>query len=878
MKKTLGILLALLVLCAAAMAAADVPINANYFPDEWFRAFLSANVDSENSAYTDEAGVYHKAEKDGILNDLELSRTKLIVNAPEGKNITSLEGIQYFTKLETLECNGLGLKSLDLSRNTSLKDVFCRNNQLESLNIGGNTSLATLDCSNNQLTALDLSHNTELLVLTCYKNKIAKLDVSASAAISSALAEAPVASKDGYHQWSNRLSVDPVTTVTAGELTSESHLVFITEQNFPDPAFRATLLQLDVTNDGAIDDRAEKITALNVSGKEIASLQGIELFPQLITLDCTGNHLTKLDFRGNPNLKELKCSDNKLESLDLSQNTALQVLSCFNNQLKELSLNNQAELTKLTCYQNGLSALDVSGCPKLSALVTPLGWGCNTITAQGTLYHYRGSANSAEPYLAVDPATDVKGPDYTSVGYQAEISETNFPDRNFCTYISGLDKNKDGKIDRTECPSQIYVPEKSITLLTGIELIQNATYIDCHNNGLTSLDLSRNTALSTLICWGNALTSLDLSQNTKLKELDCRINHLNTLNVTKNTELTKLFCSSNALISVDLSGNAKLQEFTCSGNSMTALDVSKNAELVRLECEHNTLTALDLSKNQAIEKVACSDNKLTTLKVAALPRLMSLSCSTNEFLELNLKGSPQMDYLLKEGQRQDGNTTSSYELGAFKLVLDSYVTIRTDSRTIHPTGEPNVTGTQKDSDGNIYNVSNDKTAVLTIPANKKATELVIPDTFKVKEVKIRVTAIDVSACAGMSKLKKVTIGKNVQTIGENAFNGCKKLAEVIGGTGVTTIGEGAFRNCKALEAFTFHTKVSRIGRDAFNGCKQMETIVFKTKKLTKKNSIGIDAFKGTPKNATVTCPAKVLKKYTTLLLECGINRNATIQK
>ena len=60
--------------------------------------------------------------------------------------------------------------------------------------------------------------------------------------------------------------------------------------------------------------------------------------------------------------------------------------------------------------------------------------------------------------------------------------------------------------------------------------------------------------------------------------------------------------------------------------------------------------------------------------------------------------------------------------------------------------------------------------------------------------------------------------------------------------------------------------------------KQMETIVFKTKKLTKKNSIGIDAFKGTPKNATVTCPAKVLKKYTTLLLECGINRNATIQK
>ncbi len=43
-------------------------------------------------------------------------------------------------------------------------------------------------------------------------------------------------------------------------------------------------------------------------------------------------------------------------------------------------------------------------------------------------------------------------------------------------------------------------------------------------NNLTSLDLSKNIALTYLECCGNKITSLDLSKNTELTSLNCEEN------------------------------------------------------------------------------------------------------------------------------------------------------------------------------------------------------------------------------------------------------------------------------------------------------------------------------------------------------------------
>ncbi len=54
----------------------------------------------------------------------------------------------------------------------------------------------------------------------------------------------------------------------------------------------------------------------------------------------------------------------------------------------------------------------------------------------------------------------------------------------------------------------------------------NIKGLDCNITNLTSLDVSKNTALTYLICSSNNLTSLDVSKNTKLTELDCGYNNL----------------------------------------------------------------------------------------------------------------------------------------------------------------------------------------------------------------------------------------------------------------------------------------------------------------------------------------------------------------
>ena len=75
------------------------------------------------------------------------------------------------------------------------------------------------------------------------------------------------------------------------------------------------------------------------------------------------------------------------------------------------------------------------------------------------------------------------------------------------------------------------------------------TELYCGDNQLTSLDVSRNTALTYLGCSDNNLTTLDVSNCTALKGLDCNYNDLTTLDLSNNTALTTLYCSNNPQLS-----------------------------------------------------------------------------------------------------------------------------------------------------------------------------------------------------------------------------------------------------------------------------------------------------------------------------------------
>jgi hypothetical protein len=141
----------------------------------------------------------------------------------------------------------------------------------------------------------------------------------------------------------------------------------------------------------------------------------------------------------------------------------------------------------------------------------------------------------------------------TAVRAQApvQINSTNFPDENFRAVVAGtsIDKGADGYLSDEEIAAvtELFVIEKNIASLKGIEFFTALTELYCYNNQLTSLDVSKNTALTVLSCFNNQLTALDVSKNTALEELYCYENQLTSLDVSKNTALTELACFGNQI-------------------------------------------------------------------------------------------------------------------------------------------------------------------------------------------------------------------------------------------------------------------------------------------------------------------------------------------
>ena len=138
-----------------------VPLNSTVFPDAIFRQYVSDNFDKN---------------KDGVLSEEEIAKVENI-NVFE-RGVTSLDGIEVFYALESLDCEKNQLSELDVSKNTVLKTLYCNGNQLSELDVSKNVALESLDCAKNQLSELDVSKNTALEYLDCRDNQLSELDVS----------------------------------------------------------------------------------------------------------------------------------------------------------------------------------------------------------------------------------------------------------------------------------------------------------------------------------------------------------------------------------------------------------------------------------------------------------------------------------------------------------------------------------------------------------------------------------------------------------------------------------------------------------------------------------------------------------------------------
>ena len=634
--------------------------------------------------------------------------------------------------------------------------------------------------------------------------------------------------------------------------------VRVDEAHFPDACFREYVsgMYWDADHDGTLSDtELAKVTVISCRNKQIGSLQGIEYFTALETLDCYGNQLTSLDVSKNTRLTSLCCSHNELTVLDVSKNILLTRLECSFNDFKVLDVSKNAQLTSLMCDNNHLTALDVSG----NGALKSLSCGSNLLTAlnvsgsleltsllcnynlltdldltkhtklevlycndnkltelnlasespvyklpslveaedRGTcwVYYLRDEDGRILQGLTFDKS--VSNPFIVEVNPGVALDEAHFPDDVFRAYIvdKGFDQNGDGFLSAKELAAvdEIVVQDMNIESLKGLEYF---------------------TEITGLWCAYNRLTELDVSKNTKLTYIDCYVNQIESLSVTKLTELTDLECSHNQLSVLDLSRNPKLMHLYCDDNYITDLDVSACScltELLETETPDDHETYWQFSKHlDEYEHYTLAYDKYVRIKPALRVDSVSLN-KTKATLKITLKKkNPALQ--LKAAVLPE--YASNQEL-TWKSSNPKVATVSASGKvTAREPGTCKITAAAKDGGGQkavcvitvradeiqskdlYYSLNHtDKTAAVTGAAKTGIKQIKIPATVSANGRTYKVTSVAAGAFKGLKSLAAFSTGRNLTTIGKSAFEGCTKLKKItVESKKITKIGKRAFKS------------------------------------------------------------------------------------
>ncbi|AXG67857.1 internalin-J [Kordia sp. SMS9] len=321
----------------------------------------------------------------------------------------------------------------------------------------------------------------------------------------------------------------------------------------PDDNFEQTLIDLgyDTTLDNYVTTaNINTITSLNVVGKNIASLTGLEDFTALQSLDFSINNVTTVDLTQNAQLRFLLLTGNSLATINVSQNPLLRGLTVEENLLTTIDVTQNPLLESLNISKNLFTSIDVTQ----NAGLTNLDVGENSLS---------------------------------------QINVTQNPVLAFLT----LDKNNFSAVDVTNNPllSSLSVEENS---LTTIDITQNPVLLGAYfgYNQLTTIDVSQNLALETLVVTANSqISTIDVSVNAALKNLRINSTQISEVNVSNNLNLEGLSVSNCPITGVDLTANVALQNLGVVGSQLTTIDVSQNPAFVSLFCSNtSTLTSVNI--------------------------------------------------------------------------------------------------------------------------------------------------------------------------------------------------------------------------------------------------------------------------------------------
>ena len=234
-------------------------------------------------------------------------------------------------------------------------------------------------------------------------------------------------------------------------------------------------------------------------------------------------------------------------------------------------------------------------------------------------------------------------------GKSIDIDMDTFPDDDFQLYVEyAFDTNRDGKlsdaerkavkeIDISDCSEyKLGLEYNNAVSLKGIEYFPNLEKLDCSENSIEKLDVSKLKNLKELRCNNNLIRKLNVKNNSKLKLLYCAGNKLKGIDLSKNVNLIKFYGRENQIGKIDLSANRRLTFISVSENKLKKIDLRAQKKLKEFYCASNQIKDLSVKYNRKLTTLDCLDNKIEELDIKHLSQLDYLRCSNNKLKKLNL--------------------------------------------------------------------------------------------------------------------------------------------------------------------------------------------------------------------------------------------------
>lgn len=322
---------------------------------------------------------------------------------------------------------------------------------------------------------------------------------------------------------------------------SDDYVAIINSTNFPNANFRNYLLglypkgyitQTDVNNR----------TYMDISGKSISNIYGIQYFTELKTLYANDNLLNMVDLTSNKKLENLYMQDNRLAELKLTGLTQLKTLNVSRNWI----INTDS---------------GTGGClPGLSTCTSLQTFYCNENSSLTTF-----NASDMSALKTIDCRNN---PSLTTMKC--------FRDNLTTLYVNGNTALTD-----LRCFENADLPK-----IIGLADCTAITYLDCEDCAINDLSgVNSMSHIATLLARNNKLTTLDVSQSL----------YLNTLRVSGNTLLTNLKCYGCDLTNLYVTGCSSLTYLDCTYNKLTSLDVTGCSALNHLEIYFNKISGTGMT-------------------------------------------------------------------------------------------------------------------------------------------------------------------------------------------------------------------------------------------------------------------------------------------